>query len=148
MTLSGSIDLSTGNIELSGELTGLSCSESLRRKLPPSFRRSAQAMALNGGVVDLELSRLVYHPADPPETRLRCNMVARFREGVWECPQLPFSVNDLSAVVTVEDQVITIKDARGSNGNTNISASGVIVLDENKQGVMDLHVNLDDLELD
>ena len=75
-------------------------------------------------------------------------MVAQFREGVWECPELPFTVNDLSAVVTIEDRVITIKHARGSNGNTTLSAGGVIMLDGNKKGSMDLHVNLDDLELD
>ncbi len=148
LTLTGTIDLKTGIIEASGELTGLVLSESLRRKLPPSLRRSVQAMALNGGVLDLEVSRLRYDPAAPPESCLRCNMVARLREGVWDCPLLPFSVNELSAVVSVEDQVITIKHARGSNGNTTLSAAGVIVLEGNKKGAVDLHVELDDLELD
>ncbi len=148
LTLSGSIDLTTGNIELSGELAGLVVSDSLRRKLPPSLRHDAQTMTLTGGVLDLELNRLLYQPTGPPEGRLRCNMVARLREGVWDCPLLPFPVNNLSAVVTVEDRVITIKHARGSNGNTNLSASGIIVLEGNKKGFMDLRVDLDDLELD
>jgi hypothetical protein len=147
LTLAGSIDLQSGVIDLSGELDGLVISESLRRKLPPPMRPSVQALALNGGVVTLEVNRLLYNPAAPPESRLRCNMVAHLREGVWECPQLPLTVNDLSAVVIVDDRVITIKDARGSNGNTNLSASGVIVLDGNNKGSMDLHVELDDLEL-
>ena len=103
---------------------------------------------MNGGVLDLEVSRLRYDPAAPPESRLRCNMVARLREGVWDCPLLPFPVNDLSAVVSVEDRVVTIKHARGSNGNTTLSACGVVVLDGNKKGAMDLRVELDDLELD
>jgi hypothetical protein len=148
LTLSGSIDLKTGIIEASGELAGLVLSESLRRKLPPDLRRSVVAMALNGGVLDLEVSRLVYDPAAPRESCLQCNMVARLREGVWECPLLPFTVNELSAVVSVEDRVITIKHARGSNGNTTLSAQGVIVLDGAKKGAVDLHVQLDDLELD
>ena len=38
LTLSGSIDLITGNIELAGELAGLVVSDSLRRKLPPAHR--------------------------------------------------------------------------------------------------------------
>ena len=76
------------------------------------------------------------------------NMVARLREGVWECPLLPFTVNDLSAVVNVENRVMTIKHARGTNGNTTLSAAGVIVLDGPNKSAVDLHVQLDDLELD
>ena len=147
LTLAGSIDLQSGNIELSGELAGLVISESLRRKLPPSFRPGVQKLALNGGVVNLELNRLVYNPANPPESRLSCKMAAHVFDGVWECPLLPLTVNDLSAVVIVDDRVITIKHARGSNGNTTMSADGVVVLDENMKGFMDLQVGFDDLEL-
>ena len=75
-------------------------------------------------------------------------MSARIREGVWECPDLPFAVNDLSAEVSIENRVLTIKHARGFNGSTALDVSGVIALDELKQGAMNLHINLDDLELD
>ena len=123
-------------------------SDSLRRKLPPSPWRDSQVTTLTSGVLDLELNRLLYHPGAPPEDRLRCNMVARLRDGVWDCPLLPFPVNNLSAVVTIEDRVITIKHGRGSNGNTNLSARGVIVIEGNKKGFTDLQVELDELELD
>ena len=147
MTLSGRIDLTTGVIDFGGELSGLVLSENLRRKLPPAARRASQALALNGGVVDLTVDHLRYDPAKPPESQIACNMLARLREGVWECPQLPFSVNNLSADVSIEETAITVKNARGINGNTAISADGVCVLNGNKKGSMNFHVNLDDLEL-
>ena len=147
MTFTGRIDLKTGNVELGGELSGLVLSEALRRKLPPGPRRAFQALALNGGVVDMELNRLLYDPALPPESRLRCNMVARLREGVCECPELPFTVNNLSANVSIEDRLLTIKHASGTNGNTTLTAAGVVMLDGTKKGPMDLHVKLEDLEL-
>ncbi len=148
VTFNGRIDLKTGNLQLAGDLSGLVLSEALRRKLPPGPRRILQKLALNGGLVDLTLNRMIYVPADPPESRLRCSLVARLREGVWECPELPFTVNDLSAEVAIEERVVTIKYARGTNGNTALTADGVIRLDGDKKDAIDLHVNLDDLELD
>ena len=147
ITFTGKVDLNTGIIELGAELSGLVISDSLRRKLPPGARRISQALALNGGVVDLTVHRLRYDPASPPESRLQFNMVARLRDGVWECPQLPFSVNNLSADVSIEERAITIKHARGTNGNTVIRASGVVALNGTEKGSMNLHVNLEDLEL-
>lgn len=44
--------------------------------------------------------------------------------------------------------IVTIKYARGTNGNTALTADGVIRLDGDKKDAIDLHVNLDDLELD
>ena len=105
-------------------------------------------MALNVGVIDLEASRVRYNPANPPGARFEYNVSARIREGVWDCPDLPFAVNDLSADVSIENRVLTIKHARGFNGSTALDVSGVIALDELKQGAMNLHINLDDLELD
>ena len=115
-------------IELGGELVGAGAlREPCAASCPPGRGAPARRWHSTGGVVDLKLNRLLYNPANPPESRLRCNMVARLREGVWECPELPFPVNDLSAVVSVEEHVVTIKHARGTNGNTTLTADGVIV---------------------
>jgi AsmA-like C-terminal region len=148
LMLTGSINLKNGDIELSGELRGLLLSENLRRRLPPGLRPTVQALALNVGVIDLEVHRLGYNPAKPQGARFEYNISARIRDGVWECPDLPFFVNDLTADVSIEDRVLKIKHARGSNGNTILDVSGWVALDEFKRGPMNLHVNLDDLELD
>jgi hypothetical protein len=148
LMLAGSINFNNGIVELSGELRGLLLSENLRRRLPPRMRPTVQALALNVGVIDLELHRFRYDPAKPPGTRCDYNISARIRDGVWECPNLPFFVNDLTAEVSIENSLLTIKHARGSNGNTTLDVSGCFALDELKAGAMNLHVNLDDLELD
>ena len=148
LKLTGTIDLKSGRIEFGGELSGLLLSESLRRKVPPERGRVVEALGLNAGVLDLKVNRLEYDPAKPPGNRLSYNVGARLRDGVWNCPDLPFQVNDLSADVNVEDNVLTIKHAQGSNGMTSLRADGVIAIDEFKQGPMHLHVTLDDLELD
>ena len=148
LKLVGTINWKDGIIELGGELRGLLLSENLRRRLPPAMRPTVAALALNVGVIDLEVHQLRYNPASPPESRLLYNLSAHIREGVWECPNLPFHVNDLSAEVSIENRVLTIKHAHGSNGNTILDVSGAIALDEIMQGPISLHVNLDDLELD
>ena len=148
MTLSGSINLQTGILDLRGELSGLVLSESLRRKLPPDARPAEKALSLNGGVIDLDVHRFRYDPAAAPEHRKRYSMTARIREGVWDCPNLPFPINDLAALVSIEDRVLTIKRAHGTNGMTTLDAEGVMTLDGIERTSMNLHVNLDDLELD
>ena len=148
LALRGSIDFRTGMVEFGGQLSGLLLSESFRRRLPPAVRRNVAGLALNGGVIDLEVNRFRYDPASPPASRMRYNMTVRLRDGVWECPDLPFPVNDVSALVSVEDRVLSIKSAHGTNGMTTLSAAGVITLDGLKHESLDLRVNLHDLELD
>ena len=76
------------------------------------------------GVVDIELKRFRYDPTAPPASRLHYQAQARLREGVWECPKLPFPVNDLSADFGLEDGLLTIKRAQGSNGLTTLLRGG------------------------
>ena len=68
LTLNGTIDLGTGAITLAGELSGLNLSESLRRRIPREARPYVKALALNSGMVDLELNRFHYTPAAPAGT--------------------------------------------------------------------------------
>ena len=105
-------------------------------------------MALNGGVVDLEVNRLLYDPAKPPESRPALQhggTASRGRLGMPEAAvhgQRPLGRGQRRRP-SHDDQA-----RPGSNGNTTLSADGVVGLDGSKQGSLDLHVNLDDLELD
>jgi len=148
LSLRGTIDLNTGRITLGGELTRLTLSETLRRRIPAEARPVVKAMALNGGVIDLDLSRFSFDPTAAPASQLRYQAQARIREGVWECLKLPFPLNDLSALVSIEDGVMTIKHAQGSNGKTTLRAEGALALNDPQRGLLDLHIKLTDLELD
>ena len=55
MRLKGTVDLAKGNLTLEGELSGLTLSETLRRRIPLEARPMVQELALNSGVVDIEL---------------------------------------------------------------------------------------------
>ena len=109
---------------LGGELVGLTLSENLRRRLPPEVAPSFDALALTRGGIDLELRQITFRPSAPPEKRFQYDLVARLVGGVWECPALPFAVNDLRATVAIRDGLLTIKHAEGSNGTTVLRAAG------------------------
>jgi hypothetical protein len=148
LALNGTIDLNTGSITLGGQLSGLNLSESLRRRIPREAQPFVTALALNSGLVDLELHQFRYNPAALAQSRLRYQAVARLREGVWECPHLPFPIDNLSALVTAEDGVLTLSHVQGTNGQTTLRAEGIIALQEPKHMPMDLRVELSDLPLD
>jgi hypothetical protein len=145
--LKGTIDVDTGRLTLDGELDGLTISENLRRRIPREARPGVEALALNGGTVDIELSHFSYDPRDASR-RCRYAAVAKVREAVWECPLLPFPINDLSALINVEDGKLTIKHAQGSNGQTGVRFWGAFALHDAKCAPLELHAELTDLELD
>ena len=148
LQLHGSIDLATGRMTLTGNLDALTLSDALQRRLPREVRPIMKALAMTGGVVDLDLKRATYDPKAAPENRLTYAMEARLHEGVWECPKLPFHVNNFTAIVGVEDGLIHIKHAEGFNGRTTLRARGTLRAGEPQRVPMDLHVELIDLDLD
>jgi AsmA-like C-terminal region len=148
MKLKGTINLITGTITLEGDLTGLTLSETLRRRIPLEARPMAKRLALNNGVVDIELNRFRYDPTAAAGSRLHYQAQARLREGVWECINLPFFVNDLSADLRLEDGLLAIKRAQGSNGQTILRAEGTLGLCDPANSPLDLQIGLAELQLD
>ena len=45
LILSGTVDMITGSVTLEGKLSGLTLSETMRRRIPREFRPAMQAMA-------------------------------------------------------------------------------------------------------
>ncbi len=148
LTLEGSIDPRTGDTILQGELAGLTLSENMRRRLPPEIGTSFDALALKRGEIDLEVHRLAIHPTASSGRRLDYDVLARLHGGVWECPALPFPVNDLWALLAIHDGLLTIKHAEGRNGNTILRAAGAVALGPATTGPFDLRLDLVQLELD
>ena len=105
-------------------------------------------MGLNRGEIDLELRRLAFHPGGPPDRRFEYDVLARLHGGVWECPSLPFPVNDLSAFVAIRNGLVSIKHAEGSNGNTILRAVGTLAPGQAATCPFDLRLDLVQLELD
>ncbi|QEH38454.1 AsmA family protein [Aquisphaera giovannonii] len=148
VALEGLIDPKTGALELKGDLNGLTLSETLRRRVPPRLAPSFDALALKRGDVDLELRRLAFLPKEDEDHRLQYDASAHLRGGVWECPKLPFPVNDLSADVGLKDGLLTIRHAEGSNGGSRLLARGWARPGKALDGPFDLRVDLVKLELD
>ena len=99
-------------------------------------------------MVDLDLRRASYDPKAPAGNRLHYAVQARLRDGVWECPKLPYPVNNLSAVVDVEDGLLTHQARRGLQRQDDPPRQGTMRLGDPRREPMDLHVELTDLELD
>ncbi|HMF37330.1 MAG TPA: AsmA-like C-terminal region-containing protein, partial [Isosphaeraceae bacterium] len=148
LTLEGSIDPITGDTVLRGELTGLTLSENLRRRLPPEIRSQFESLGLNRGEIDIELRRLAIHLGAPRDRRFEYDVLARLHGGVWECPSLPFPVNDLSALVAISNGLVSIKHAEGSNGNTILRAVGSLAMGQAATCPFDLRLDLLQLEMD
>jgi hypothetical protein len=148
LTLEGSIDPATGDVALTGELSGLTLSEHLRRRLPAEARPAFDALALVRGEIDLEVARLAFHPRAPAARRLDYDVLARLHGGVWECPMLPFPINDLSATVAIREGLVTIRHAEGYNGRSTVRAEGSLAVACAGDAPFDLSLEVVNLELD
>ncbi len=133
---------------MEGELSGLTLSEALRQRIPPEARPAFEALALKGGVVDLDRLQASYDPQAPAGDRFHYSVQARLHDGVWACPKLPYPVNSLSAVFDIEDGRLTIHRAEGYNGVIHACARGTTSLGDPRREPLDLHVELVDLVLD
>jgi AsmA-like C-terminal region len=145
---SGTIDFTTGRITLDGELMSLTIKDALKPLIPRDLRPAVESLALNAGLLDLESFHVQYDPQAHPSDRLHYRVQARVHEGVWECPKLPFFVHDVSALLVLEDGLLTIKHAGGSNGSTTLGVKGTIGLVDPANSPLDLRIDVTALELD
>ena len=147
LELEGTIDPQTGRLSLArGDLARLRLSPTLRQRLPEELRPRFDQVGLSGGELDVAVGRLEFDPKAPEgsPTRLRYAATARLRSGIWACRNLPFPLNDVSAVASIQDGSIKVERAEGSNGKTTARAEGTVGLD----GSADLRAWVNDLELD
>ncbi|WP_165066323.1 AsmA family protein [Paludisphaera rhizosphaerae] len=146
--VSGSIDPATGDLDLSGGLYGLTISDTLHRRLPPEVAAAYDAMALESGVVDVDLKSLAFRPNAAPQSQLTYDVEAQIRGGVCACPSLPFPINELSARLKVHDGDVTIVHADGANGTSRFRASGTIGRGDPLSAPLKLQISATDLDLD
>jgi hypothetical protein len=147
LRLQGTVHLGTGVVTLKGDVARLELSETLRGRLPAELRPRVQALGLTSGTVDLQIGGVVYDPAATP--RIRYQATAQLRSGRWNCPRLPFPIDDLSAGVSVRDGVLTIERAEGYHGNTVVRVhQSTLVMAEPERAPLNLRVDVIDLELD
>ncbi len=148
MTLQGIVDVATGRVELSGDLSRLAISHPLRgRRLPLEFKPAAERLGLTGGEADLRIGRLTFDPAAEP--KLRYEVSGRLRAGVWACPKLPFPLNDVAGGFSARNGILTIDRAEGYYGATTVRVDhGVFALDDPNTAPFDLSMEVIDLKLD
>ncbi len=150
--LHGLIDRATGRITLQGDVDRLAYSESLRGRLPVEARPLLAEFGLSSGEVDARVEQARYDPNAPAGVgegrRWSYDVAAQLRGGTWNCPKLPFPLNDVSTTVRARDGVLTIERAEGFNGATAVRGSGWLSLEDAAQGPLDLTFDVFELELD
>jgi hypothetical protein len=145
--LQGTFDAATGQVVFRGDVTRLALSDTFYGRLPVEFRDRVKRLGLTSGEVDISLARVIYNPNTQP--RVRYDASAQLRGGVWNCPKLPFPLNDLAASLVVRDGVLTIEDAVGYNGTTTARIKrGTFTLGDPDRAPFDLLLHVIDLELD
>lgn len=145
--LAGTVDIETGRVEFSGDLTRLAISDALRDRLPAEYRREFETLGLNGGEVDLQINTFACDPkADRPVTY---DLAGHLRNGVWNCSKLPFPINDLASGFTLRDGRFTIDRAEGFYGTTTLRVErAACCLDGADRMPFDVDLEVIDLELD
>ncbi len=145
----GTVDPISGRVSLKGgELVRLTLSEALRDHLPIEAREKLALAGLAGGEVDADLSSLTFDPEASP--RLHYQATARLRQGLWNCPKLPFPISDVNVDVEANDGVLDVTLAEGSDGSTSLSLRGKVTLnpEDPARSPFEIHAEASNLELD
>jgi hypothetical protein len=149
VVLEGTFDRHTGRLELTkGDLTRLAATEALRRRLPSDLREALVRAGLSGGEIDITLRSLVYDPTLAPALVHYAGTIT-LRGGSWNCPvYLPFPLNEVEALASIEDGRVVLEYAEGHNGKTLARAHGRLSAADPVRGPLDLTIELIGLELD
>jgi hypothetical protein len=145
----GTYDRATGRIDLTkGDLTRLMISETVVSRLPDELRARFAHVGLQRGEVDVILKSLVYDPtAKSPLVHYAGAL--QLRDGTWSCEQyLPFTLDQVGAVATIEDGKVSVQSAEGRNGKTIVKAKGQLSADDPVSGPVDMLLEITNLELD
>ncbi|WP_406698706.1 AsmA-like C-terminal region-containing protein [Singulisphaera sp. Ch08] len=148
LALKGKFDLGSGRlIELNGDVARLAISATLRSRLPAELRSVADQVGMTGGEIDLRIGQVSYNPKASPA--IRYDLGIQIRSGIWDCPHLPFTINDLSASLAIRDGVIQIERATGVNGPTTVRIEeSWVVLGDFERAPLSLLLYVNELELD
>lgn len=147
VNIEGIVDIKTGRVELKGDLARLAVSDPLRGRLPIEWRPAVERLGLTAGEIDLTIGRVVFDPNATP--KLHYDVSGRLRSGVWNCPRLPFPLNDLVAGFAVRNGLFTLGGAEGFYGTTAVRVEKAAVsLDDPERGPFALQMEVWDLKLD
>jgi hypothetical protein len=147
LTIRGTVDINTGRVELAGDMARLAISETLHDRLPPEIRPAIDKLGLTGGEVDLRIAKITCDPAANP--RVSYNVSGHLRGGAWNCPKLPFPINEVAGGFAVHDGRLTIDRAEGYYGATTVRlARGSCSIINPEQDPFDLNLEVIDLKLD
>jgi len=147
LALKGTVDVASGRVVLQGDLARLAISDPLRSRLPAELRPAVEKLGLTGGEADLRFGRVTFDPAATP--RVGYDVSGRVRAGVWNCPKLPFPLNDLAVGFAARDGVLTLDRAEGHYGETTVRLDrGTFDLRDPGRAPFDLALEVLDLKLD
>ena len=145
--LSGLVDPTAGRIRFGpGELVRLNLSDTLWNRLPPEVNGVMDQLGLSAGEVDASWSALDIDPNRPQP--VQCDGSIRLRRGIWNCPKLPFPINDVSVDVQIRQGQVYVTSAKGTDGATSLSLRGKFALDDPAQAPFEVAIDAVGLQLD
>lgn len=148
LSVLGTVDVTTGRVEFGGDLARLASSETLRARLPAELKPAVARLGITGGEADVRINRVIFDPSAVPNVRY--DISGRLRGAVWNCPKLPFPLNDLTTAFAARDGVLTLRRAEGHYGTTTIRLNqGVFSMTGDPETApLDVDIEIDDLKLD
>ncbi len=147
LALTGTIDVTTGRVVLKGDLARLAISDPLRSRLPAELKPAIERLGLTGGEADLWFRRITFDPKATPT--IGYDVSGRLRAGVWNCPKLPFPINDLAVGFTIRDGLLTLNRGEGHYGATTVRLDHArFDIHDPKNAPFDLALEVIDLKID
>jgi hypothetical protein len=147
VSIAGTVDVATGRVVLAGDVARLAISDPLRSRLRAELKPTVEKLGLAGGEVDLRINEMTFEPG--AERRFHYDVAGHLRGASWNCPNLPFPLNDLTARFAVRDGVLTLDQADGYNGTTSVRIErSKFTIGDFERVPIDLTLNIVDLKLD
>jgi AsmA-like C-terminal region len=123
LTLSGTAQRASGEIELAFSTRDTPLSTKLAQRLAPLVAKAPLEQLEVSGVADID-TKIRWQP----DTPCRCDVTARIRDAAVRHPILPIPLNKLAMSLRIADGVLSIDKATAENGATTFAASGKLPL--------------------